>query len=153
MTVEEIAAKAWAPFVTLFVGVLGGGGLWKWLSAKATAQPDVIEASGQIINSAFAEMRSEIARQEAREKQLIADIRSAREARHQLANRLTALEGYTFRLLEYARSLLADINGAGREPPTPHGITIDELMKGPVAVYQPGASTMPHPVTEKDEDR
>lgn len=159
MTIDEHFTKlahgvsAWGGWFLAVIGTVAAA--WaKVRTARETAKPDVIEASGVIINTAFAELRSEITRQEQREKQLIADMKLARDERHKLANKLTALESYTGKLLDYARSMLATLNDQGMTlPAMPDGITIDELLRGPVALYQPGVATAGGPVTLKDSEQ
>ncbi len=146
MTIEELGLKA-GPYAGMLLAALGGGGIWKWLTARETVKPAATEQAGMMMENAFAHLRQEIDRQDAA-------LKSLREDGHRLRNALMKLEGAYARLVRFTQDCLATLAEAGIDhPDPPRGMThedINELMRGPVAPYRPGPA---RPVTDKDEGR
>lgn len=147
MTLEELAARAWGPIATLTAGILGGGGLWKWLSAKEAAKPGQAEQAGVMMQNAFSHMSAEVDR-------LDAALKVMRDDAHRLRNELANLAAAYGMVVRVAQGLVDAMVEAGVEQPSPpRGMTaadVDRLMTIPTAPYTFAGTG---PVSNKDNGR
>jgi len=145
MTLEDIASKAghWGGWIVAAV-VAVVGGLAKVFTAREAAKPAATEQAGVMMESAFSHLRAELDRQDAA-------LKALREDGHRLRNALQKLEAAYGFLARFAQDCIDILADAGINPPDPpRGLTVDELMRGPVADYEFGQGG---PVTRKDNGR
>lgn len=127
MTVEDLLHKlpgfaGW--FVAVGVAIVAAIG--KVLTAREAARPAATAQAGVMMESAFKHLRAEIDRQDAA-------LRTLREDGHRVRGVLQQLEAAYGKLVRFTQDCIDALDDAGvARPPPPQGLTLDDLLRGPV---------------------